>query len=576
MSTVMKITDEAYRLELNYASLQSPALSCLCAARRDSAAFQILVQSSQHYSVNITRGEWFSTAGRLQGPHQRLRLAVEAPFPTEVHLEEFITDDDGVQKADILLNQNVRESRANIPSAVWAEVRIPEDATPGQYEITVRLYSAMYGEDEVLLDTQTIPLRVYAYTLPEAKNWDFYLDLWQHTSNIARKHDVILWSDEHFEVLKNYARTLAALGQKSITVCVSEIPWNGQNCFKELAYTGNVFEYSMIPVTKRKDGTFCYDYSIMQRYIDLCRDAGIDTEIEVFGLMNMWGEPYLTTDRQIPGYPEAVRIRYLDENDGCMKYVRDAEVLKDYVRSLEAYFLSTNQIDHVRIVADEPGDVEKYRRSLAVLKEIAPNFRCKCAINHVEFIEQFYDRIDDFVPYIECTVTEYNRLMDYRSKYPDKTFLWYICTGGGHPNSYLRTPPIENRVIGILTDAWHLDGFLRWNYTVWPDEPRKELRYSPYEAGDTNFVYPAYNGGVLLSLRYKNLQRGIADYELLKSLREKQGDAAAEALIGTILRAKDITDFYRNPESRPAESMFSLDWCDYNVLKEELLKLLED
>lgn len=574
MAAYMKVTDEAYRLKLNWAAEEPAGLSGLVAARRDTAAFQLILQSDLQYSVNVGRGEWISAKGRHFGPHERLRVAVSAPFEVKLQLEDLLTDDDEVLKADVLLNQSVREERANVPSAVWAEVRVPEDAQPGEYTVKVTLYSAMYGQDETVVATKEIPLRVAEYVMPEAKDWKFYLDLWQHTSNIARKHDVPLWSDEHFEVLKSYAQSLAALGQKSITVCASEIPWDGQSCYVELTYKGNVFEYSMIPVTRRADGSFYYDYSIMQRYIDLCTEAGISGDIEIFGLVNVWTQNPQMPKEMCPDYPEQLRIRYLDEGDGCLKYVRDAEVFKDYVRSLERYFIETKQIERVRIAADEPGDVEKYRTSLAMLAELAPNFRCKCAINHAEFIEEFHDRIDDFVPYLRCTVVEYDRLMQYYKDYPEKKFLWYVCCGGASPNNFLRTAPIENRMTGLMTSKLRLDGFLRWNYCIWPDDPRKDIRYSHFEAGDTNFVYPGYNGKVLLSLRYKNLQRGIADYELLEAIRAAKGDEVADALLAKVIHIEDVKDFYDENRCKPSEEMFSLNYEDYNALKAEMLKLL--
>ena len=574
MAAFMKVTDEAYRLKLNWAAEEPAGLSGLVAARRDTAAFQLILQSDLQYSVNVGRGEWISAKGRHFGPHERLRVAVSAPFEVKLQLEDLLTDDDEVLKADVLLNQNVREERANVPSAVWAEVRVPEDAQPGEYTVKVTLYSAMYGQDETVVATKEIPLRVAEYVMPEAKDWKFYLDLWQHTSNIARKHDVPLWSDEHFEVLKSYAQSLAALGQKSITVCASEIPWDGQSCYVELTYKGNVFEYSMIPVTRRTDGSFHYDYSIMQRYIDLCTEAGISGDIEIFGLVNVWTQnPQMPKDI-CPGYPEMIKIRYYDEADGCLKYVRDPEVIKDFIRSLEKYFIETKQIDRVRIAADEPGDVEKYRVSLAMLKELAPSFRCKCAINHAEFIEEFHDRIDDFVPYLRCTVVEYDRLMQYYKDYPDKRFLWYVCCGGASPNNFLRTALIENRMTGLMTSKLRLDGFLRWNYCIWPDDPRKDIRYSHFEAGDTNFVYPGYNGKVLLSLRYKNLQRGIADYEMLEAIRAAKGDEVADALLAKVIHIAEVKDFYDDVRCKPSAEMFSMKFEDYNALKAEMLQIL--
>ena len=240
----MKLTDEAFRLKLNYDAEKPAALDRLVAARRDTAAFQILVQSDKQYSLNVSQREWYSSKGRLHRTHERLRVAVTAPFPVKVQLEGFHTDDDCIDKTDIILNQGVLESRANMPSAVWAEVQVPADAEPGDYTVTVNFYSALYGEDETLVQSETVPLHVASYVLPESKDWKFYLDLWQHTSNIARKHDVPLWSEEHFKVLKPYAESLAALGQKSITICASEIPWHGQGCIQDHEFRGNMFEFS--------------------------------------------------------------------------------------------------------------------------------------------------------------------------------------------------------------------------------------------------------------------------------------------------------------------------------------------
>ena len=574
MAAFMKVTDEAYRLKLNWAAEEPAALSGLVAARRDTAAFQLILQSDLQYSVNVGRGEWVSAKGRHFGPHERLRVAVEAPFEVKLQLEGLLTDDDEVLKADILLNQNVREERANVPSAVWVEVRVPENAKPGVYTVKAKLMSALYGQDESVVAEVEIPLTVASYVLPKAQDWKFYLDLWQHTSNIARKHDVILWSDEHFEVLKSYAESLAALGQKSITVCATETPWDGQSCEAEITYKGNVYEYSMIPVTRRADGTFDYDYSIMQRYVDLCTEAGIGGDIEIFGLVNVRVQNPMMPKEICPNYPEQIKIRYYDEADGCLKYVRDPEVIKDFIRSLEKYFIETKQIGRVRIAADEPGDVAKYRESLALLNELAPSFRCKCAINHAEFIEEFHDRIDDFVPYMRCTVTEYERLMQYYKDYPDKRFLWYVCCGGASPNNFLRTALIENRMTGLMTSKLRLDGFLRWNYCIWPDDPRKDIRYSHFEAGDTNFVYPGYNGKVLLSLRYKNLQRGIADYEMLEAIRAAKGDEVADALLAKVIHIAEVKDFYDDVRCKPSAEMFSMKFEDYNALKAEMLQIL--
>ncbi len=577
----MQLANEAYRLEQKYGAAPPVAPSRLIAAKRDSAAFQLIFSSNTPYSIHTATNDWYSCEGprtrvrELVGDHVRLRVAVDSLFSAKLYIEDLLTDDDGVKKADLLLNAPDKECMAGESSAVFVEVDVPADAVAGDYTVRVSLYASTYIEDEHLVATAELPLRIMDYTLPAPADWSFYLDLWQNNSNIARKHDVVLWSDAHFAVMKPYIESLAALGQKSITVCASEIPWEGQSSYRSLRYGGNLFEYSMIPITREQDGSFTFDYSVMQRYIDMCRAAGISGDIEVFGLVNIWHKPDYITEAPCPDYPEPIRLRYFDRADGCMKYVREAEVIRDYIRSLERYFIETNQIDRVRIAADEPSDIDRYRASLALLAELAPAFRRKTAINHAEFIEEFGDQIDDFAPALSCANKAHDALMHYRKKYPNKKFLWYFCTGPARPNLFLRSPLTEARMMGPLTDILGFDGVLRWSYTVWPEDPCREIRFSNFEAGDTNVVYPARNGDVQLSLRYKNLQRGIADYELIHALRELGKGEAADAIIKRLQRIEKPYDYYLAMKKRDTV-LHCNDWEEFNAVKAELLSLLAE
>ncbi len=573
MST-MKIANEAYKLILNCDAVAPVRPERLVSALADTAAFQIVLNSDNPYSVNVSGAEWYSAENfavtRL--PHERLRVAVESPFGSELFIEEFVTDDDGIKKADILLRQDARDSSQNVPSAVYAEIKVPADAKPGKYSVTVRLFSSFYNEDERLVDSVTLPLHVYNYTVPDARDWKLYLDLWQHNSNIARKYDVRLWSDEHFAVIEKVVKSLAQLGQKSVTVCASEIPWCGQGCYRRPYYGGNLFEYSIIKITKRKDGRFFFDYSIMQRYIDLCAKYGICGDIEVFGLVNLWR--YDDFDDPKIDYVEPIRLRYYDESDGTYKYVNEKETVLDYIRSLEEYFKRTGQISRVRIAADEPADVDKYRKSIEAVKSVAPSFFFKTAINHAEFIEEFGDVINDFVPFIYTLCEENDRIKDLRKKYSDKRFLWYVCCGEGRPNTQLRQELTECRMIGPMNYYFGLDGFLRWSYTTWPDDPRADLRYSSWECGDTALVYPAHNGDVLLSLRYKNMRRGLCDHELLRSLSESGNAELADSLVFGLIEEHDL-DEYRKKSYSSLRGAFTHDFDDFNNMKETVLKALE-
>ncbi|MBQ9544129.1 MAG: DUF4091 domain-containing protein [Clostridia bacterium] len=582
MLTLAAVTNEAYRVRLDNSGDPIPPLAGLTAARRDSAAFQIVLQSDFQYSVSVRPVEWFSRKAGVRGHHERIRVAVDSPFETQLDLEGFMTDQDDVKKADVLLKQDVVESPANLPTGVWVETKIPADAEPGEYPVTVSVYISRYGEDEKKVFSYTVPLKIYPFVLPEPENRKLYVNLWQHLSSVARHHDVALWSDSHFAVLEKYVAAISALGQKSVTLCAGQIPWGGQGCTTDRENPGNLFEYSIIPITKKKNGEFIYDYSKMQRYIDLCGKYGINGDIEIFGLVNVWQK--LIPTPLVENYPENIVLRYLDESDGALKYVRDRERVIDYIKSLESYFIRTDQIGRVRIAADEPGDIDRYRESLELLKSVAPSFKCSTAINHAEFVEEFKDSISTFAPFLSCVTREYARLKEHKEKFPDKKMLWYVCGYHHVPNNCISNPLVDNRAIGLLTDRIGFDGFLRWDFCLYPDDPRKDIRYSHFGTGDVNFVYPAHNGDVLLSLRYKNLKRGFDDHALVSALREKD-PAKADALLGKVFdfSADDPEAFDERRRSchgnvdqarNDPDAVISRDWNDFDALKTAVLEAL--
>ena len=579
----VKLADESYKLSLEYNHDQPTAPKALYVAKNDRVAFQLILESDTRYCVNVGQSEWVP-AGKKSNGFTKVRIAAKSPFETTVNHIGLVTDDDNYKKADIILNNDVCEYLKHTPSAVWVETVVPYDAVSGEYTVDVSIFTSTNGTDESLLTKISVPLTVLDYKMDDLKDGDFYLDLWQHNSNIARKYDVKLWSDEHFEVIEPIVRALADLGQKSITIIASEIPWFGQGCTDGLEFGSNMFEYSIIPITKKADGTFFYDYSIMQRYIDLCRNYGISGDIEVFGLVNIWmpENKLRLFPHEVENYPEnAIKLRYFDEESESFKYIRDGEQVKDYIRSLYNYFIKTNQLAQVRIAADEPGDIEKYRKSMAMIKELCPDALCACAINHAEFIEEFSDVIDCFVPYLRCTIKEYDKLMEYKQSLTDKRFMWYVCCGKASPNTFIYSKPIESRAIGLTTSYLKLDGFLRWAFNIWPDDPRNEIRFSAFECGDAHFIYPATNGKLLYTIRYKNMQRGLGDYQLISKIEKKYGREKVDELIAKLYRLDDVHNYYNKDENgkittaKDPDEVFSTDWNDWNELKREMIELVK-
>ncbi|NLY18724.1 MAG: DUF4091 domain-containing protein [Clostridiaceae bacterium] len=579
MNFVYGLIDESYKCAYgtdgaagNSEAFENKDLSLVC-AKNSFAAFQVCLKADEPFIVSTGGNPVFSP----KGPYNivRLECCIKDLPGANINMfpELYMEDDDGILKADILSAQEYIEVNPGMTQPVWVEITLPADMEAGTYTGQVNLYIHKMFQDEKRLNPLTFTLEVKDVTLPNPVEYKFYLDLWQHPSNISRKHEVRLWSDEHFDVLEKYIESLAALGQKAATVIISEIPWSGQFCTKTVNYPSDLFEYSMVKVIKDESGNYEYDYSSLKRYLDLCFKYGIDREIEVFGLFNIWVNEQEGYGGIAPDYPDAIRIRYYDKKDRTYKYMKSGEEIKEYIKALERYFIEESLIDRVRICADEPADMELFLKRLNLLKKTAPAFKYKAAINHYEFVETVSE-IEDCVFSLNCVMKEPARLRDIRRETAGR-LLYYVCCGPKVPNTFLASNLVESQFLGILAGILELDGFLRWNYTVWPENPRQRIRYKyPYwPAGDTNFVYPGNNGAPLLTLRYKNLKRGIEFYELIRLVIERGGnyETVKELIKKRLIKTDDLKDFL--PErKKEAEEIFSVDYNDYR----EVYRLLLD
>ncbi|MBR3806311.1 MAG: DUF4091 domain-containing protein [Clostridia bacterium] len=548
------ITEEIKRIESFADELKEISL---VAGRGDFTAFQVLLGSDEAYTVNTGKHPYLS-----QNPFGKVnyRVAFDFPFAYEISYE-YSAEENGFHYNDMISPIDVRDYPPRAVCALFVHIPVPKNAEMGEYSGKVKIFKQELFEDEVLAGEISVNLKICSFTFPAPKNRKFYLDLWQNYTTLAQHADVPLYSDAHFEIIDNYLASMEPLGQRALTLVVSEVPWGGQSGW-DTTDKGNLFKYSIIDVKKAENGIFEYNYTKMQRYIDIGAKYGINSELSIYGLVNIWGKDMGGPAKD---YPEKIRVRYFDEQTGSYRYMKEPSEIDAYIKAIEEYFIKTKQIDRVRVVADEPTDIEAFKKSVNHVHELAPAFRFKAAIVEPSFIDEFGDIFDDFVPYLGCVTEKFDTLSMYIKEMPEKRYLWYVCCGPDHPNMFVRSPLEESYLIGILTSYFRLDGFLRWNYTEWPENPRVDLHFRQnWAVGDTTYVYPGYNGKPLLSLRYHALHRAIQFYELLEAYRRKKGVRAYNKLLTEIIRKKPeykgkVYDFdgYEMPSAEALEEFYA-------------------
>jgi hypothetical protein len=370
---------------------------------------------------------------------------------------------------------------------VWLNFDIPHDATPGIYTGRLRIYAR--GRT-----TQTVDLliNVLPHKLPPPAEWAFHLDLWQHPTAVARVNGVKPWSDEHWRLLEQPMAMLAAAGQKVITATLNKDPWNHQ-CFD--AYD------DMISWTKRADGSWLYDYTIFDRWVNLMMRLGIRKQINCYSMIP-WNNELHYYDAALDS---TVNVRAIPGTTAFKALW--TPFLKDFSRHLQA----NGWLSITRIAMDERSPKEMHA-AINFLKQTAPEIGAALADNHRSY-RQFPMLNDICVSFGD--IPNAKDLAFRKEKHLVSTC--YVCCSHRFPNVFTFSDPAEATYIGWYVAATGLDGFLRWAYNSWTENPLTDSRFRTWPAGDTYIIYP----GARSSIRFERLREGIQDFEKIRILRQQ-------------------------------------------------------
>lgn len=399
---------------------------------------------------------------------------------------------------------------------IWISVDIPPETPAGLYHGTISRTSASG------IIKQVMTLEVLNKRLPDPSQWSFHLDLWQNPYSVARFHRVALWSKAHIDFLRPLLTMLARAGQKCITATLIDDPWSGQT-FDPYG--------SMINWTKKADGTWAYDYSIFDLYVDLAMEAGIKEQISCYSMV-----------------PVGNRFSWFDEKSGRSVTVEaipgTAEyesIWRNFLMDFKGHLGERGWLDITALALDER-DEEEMARLFSFLRETAPEFKISMAgFFYKEINASIYDFSSNWrhIERISGITAESRRRSGLRTTY-------YVACGIPKPNNFTFSPPAESCYEGWLASAMGLDGFLRWAYNSWVENPEVDSRFVRWPSGDTSLVYP----GGRSSIRFERLREGIQDYEKIRILREEMAGNRSPAAAASMER---LTHFMKSIDAKTLE-----------------------
>ena len=384
--------------------------------------------------------------------------------------------------ADRITDTNPTVLEAGSCRGLWLTIQVPQEAETGTYK----------GHVEIVCNGKKKKyeyfLSVFNYLLPAPKEWSFHLDLWQNPYAVARVHNVELWSKEHFDVLRPYMLKLASAGQKAITATLIDRPWDGQ--------TYDPFG-SMVTWVRKADGTWWYDFTIFDRWVEFMMSCGIDKEITCFSMI-----------------PWKLSFRYYDQATHSHKYVNCAPGEDAYaqfwggmLKAFAAHLKEKGWFEKTFISMDERS-LQQMQAAIKVIKDYAPDMKISMAGNyHPEIEPEISDYCLDIFAYGAYTP---ELLAQRRAQ--GKVSTYYTCCSAEYPNLFTFSAPADAAFIALEALKKGLDGYLRWAYNSWTVTPEEDSRFTAWPAGDTYVIYPFS----VSSIRWERLVQGIQLFEKYK------------------------------------------------------------
>ena len=382
---------------------------------------------------------------------------------------------------------------SNTLRSLWIDLTVPCDAKAGAHEITVTFTNANGAEKCVCFTVDVIPA-----ALPKQ---ELICTEWFHCDCLADHYGVSVWSDEHFRIIRNFVRTARQNGINMLLVPVFTPPL-------DTAVGGERTTTQLVSV-KRENGKYSFEYGLLDRYLDLIREEGIEY-YEISHLYTQWGVAHA---------PKIIaNVNGRDEKIFGWETDSHSEEYVGFLRAFLSSFLS-----HMKErgedkkcyfhISDEPSEehLESYRRAKVAVSDLLDGYTIMDALSNFEFYKMGVVKTpipasDHIDPFIEADI-------------PD---LWtYYCCGQcvGVSNRLIAMPSWRNRAIGAQMFKYGIKGFLQWGYNFYNNrfscdeiEPYSELSGEFWvPAGDAFSVYPAKDGTALESLRLLVFAEGLSD-----------------------------------------------------------------
>ncbi len=499
-------------------------------ARGEHAVWQIVVKSAKDLGkVSVVVGDLKSGRNALKG----LRIRTVGYVPVNQPMPD--PPKDALQKPpcefpDPLSEASSFDLKANEAQPVWIDVKVPAKAREGVYQTDLKVMARVDGRDISV----KIPLKAKVYPVDAVKS-RLWLTNWYFPSTkfmLLQPKEGDTPEDAQMRVI---AKSMAEHRQNVALIA----------------------PYSLTNYELGADGKLKFDFAGFDKRVQIFIDAGVIGRIEgghLGGRVGDWNSQF-TVNAQVVENGKLV-------SKGVEPTSKEADwFFSQFLPALKQHLKDKGWLGkYMQHLADEPiaSNIESYRAIGKLVEKYMPGVKRIDACHTKELV----GALDVWVPQLNYFGDSYSHYQE-RQKAGEEVWM-YTCVypQGEYANRFLELPLIKTRLLHWINFKYNATGYLHWGFNYWNqvDDPYKTL-ISPewfLPAGDPWIVYPGTNG-LIDSIRYETLRDGVADYELLCKLRDKN------PALAQIIADKHIQSF----------TQYDTDPATFRKSRRELLEALK-
>lgn len=412
---------------------------------------------------------------------------------------------------DPLLEESTATIKEGETQPVWITVFVPPEAPAGNYTANIKVLS------EKTNSSISIFLKVYPVTLTNERT--LWLTNWFSAQNIAKQYNVKPWSEEHWSLIRKYARIMAEHRQNVIITPI----------------------FDLIRFVKGPNSSLRCEFSNFDRWVELFREEGVIGRIEGSHLAGRSEWEASDFDSQ------AVAVYY---ENGSFAYTQPSmkvtsseyrAFLSQFLPQLQSHLEEKGWIDfYIQHLADEPihANAESYRKLAGYVKKFAPRLKTIDANQDTELV----GALDIWVPILHEFDSNQEFYANRRAAGEETWFYTCLAPTGKYPNRFIDYALLKVRILHWINFKYNLSGYLHWGLNYWTENPFLDVEPSSLPPGDAFIIYPGKDGP-LSSIRFEMLRLGVQDFELLKML-ERVDPVKARSLAEMAVHS--ITEYERD------------------------------